>query len=222
MKKWNKKRIAAVAFEQGLIPPFHHADADTAIAVVEAAYRGGLRIIEFTNRSDQALKTFTTLARHCTKHLPDLALGAGTIMHVKQAKQFSKAGAQFIVSPVLNKAVGIWCKKESIFWCPGAGTATEATQAYEWDAQLIKLFPAEVLGPTFIKALKAPCPWLPIMPSGGVTLEKKNLKEWFDSGASCVAIGSHLFDKQVMLEKNFGVLEERIHTVLSHIASVRK
>jgi 2-dehydro-3-deoxyphosphogluconate aldolase/(4S)-4-hydroxy-2-oxoglutarate aldolase len=221
MKSWNKKKIAELAKEQGLIPPFNHEDAETAIALTEAAYRGGLRIIEFTNRSENALEIFSQLARHCAKKMPALALGIGTIMNVKQAKQFRKAGAQFIVAPILNSSVGAWCKKEDIFWCPGAGSATEAVQAHEWGASLVKLFPAEVLGPEFIKALKGPCPWVNVMPSGGVTTEKDNLKRWFDSGAYCVAIGSHLFSKQVMQEKKTDQLEENVRNVLSHIASVR-
>lgn len=221
MKKWSKKSIAALAKEQGLIPPFNHTDAAAAIALTEAAYRGGLRILEFTNRSENALAVFTQLAKHCSKKFPDLALGIGTIMDVRQARQFHKAGAQFIVSPVLNQKVGMWCKKEGVFWCPGAGSATEIQQAHEWGASLVKLFPAEVFGPAFIKAVKAPCPWLNIMPSGGVTTDKQNLKLWFESGAYCVAIGSQLFSKEVMQEKNYGLLEERVRSVLQDIAAVR-
>ena len=101
------------------------------------------------------------------------------------------------------------------------GTATEAVQAHEWGAGLVKLFPAEVLGPQFIKALKAPCPWLKVMPSGGVTLDKENLRHWFQSGAACVAIGSNLFDQSIMSRGDFDALAERMKTILQHIREVR-
>lgn len=221
MKKLKKEAILALAREQGVIPPFNHPDPATAIAITEAAYRGGLRIFEFTNRSEKALEVFREMIHARPKKYPDMVLGVGTIMNVKQARQYFKAGAQFIVAPTLSKEVGEWCAREKVFWCPGAGSATEAVQAHEWGASLIKLFPAEVLGHQFIKALKAPCPWLPIMPSGGVTLEKENLKQWFQSGAECVAIGSNLFAK-VLEEKNYDLLETRIRQLLADIREVRK
>lgn len=220
MKKLKKEAIQTLAAEQGVIPPFNHTDPATAVAITEAAYRGGLRIFEFTHRSENALDVFSAMIKARPKKYPDMVLGVGTIMNVKQARQYYKAGAQFIVAPTLNKAVGNWCAKENVFWCPGAGSATEAVQAHEWGASLIKIFPAEVLGPRFIKALKAPCPWLKLMPSGGVTLEKENLKQWFSSGVACVAIGSHLFTN-VLEEKNYGLLEARIRQLLADIRELR-
>jgi 2-dehydro-3-deoxyphosphogluconate aldolase/(4S)-4-hydroxy-2-oxoglutarate aldolase len=221
MKKIKKEQINACIEEQGIIPPFHHTDAQTAVAVTEALYKGGLRIFEFTNRSEGALDVFKAIVAAQPKKYPEMILGAGTIMNVQQAKKFYKAGARFIVAPTLSKAVGSWCKKENVFWCPGVGTATEAVQAHEWGAGLVKLFPAEVLGPLFIKALKAPCPWLKVMPSGGVTLDKENLRHWFQSGATCVAIGSNLFDQSIMSRGDFDALSQRMKTILQHIREVR-
>lgn len=221
MKKKSKEDILELALAQGLIPPFNHNDPETAIAVMEAVHRGGLRIFEFTNRSENALAIFKQMVKHARKHLPDLALGIGTIMTAKQAKAFHVAGAQFIVAPNLNKAVGQYCKKEKLFWCPGAATPTEVITAMEWGASLVKLFPAEVLGPVFIKALKGPCPWVKVMPSGGVTLDPENIRSWFEAGADCVAIGSHLFTKEIMAAKDYAALEERTRKMLNLIASVK-
>lgn len=221
MKKKNKEAILDLALTQGLIPPFNHNDPDTAIAVMEAVYRGGLRIFEFTNRSEDALDTFLRMVKHARKHMPDLVLGIGTIMNTAQAKAFHAAGAQFIVAPNLNKSVGQYCKKEKLFWCPGASTPSEVITAMELGAALVKLFPAEILGPVFIKALKGPCPWVKVMPSGGVTLDAENIRSWFAAGADCVAIGSNLFTKEIMAAKDYAALEERTRKMLNLIASIK-
>jgi 2-dehydro-3-deoxyphosphogluconate aldolase/(4S)-4-hydroxy-2-oxoglutarate aldolase len=221
MKRLSKKEILQLAASQGLLPPFNHTDETAAKKILDAIYAGGLRIIEFTNRSENAVPVFKSLIKHAEKNLPGLIIGIGTIMNAKQAKQFYKAGAQFIVAPVLTKEVGEFCVKNEVLWVPGAATPTEIVQAHEWGAGLVKIFPAEVLGPAFIKALKAPCPWVKVMPSGGVTLEEENLRQWFTTGIECVAIGSQLFSKEIMEERNFTLLTERIKWLLGTIADVR-
>lgn len=216
-----KEDILQLARVQGLLPPFNHTDLKAAKNILSAIYAGGLRVIEFTNRADNALDVFEELVVFAKKNLPDLVVGVGTIMNAKQAKQFHKAGAQFIVAPTLNLEVGAYCSKQNLFWCPGAGTATEVVQAHDWGASLVKIFPAEVLGVTFIKALKGPCPWTRVMPSGGVTMDENNLKQWFDNGVECVAIGSNLFSPEVMKEGNMALLEQRIRWLLDTIKKVR-
>lgn len=221
MKKLDKEDILLLARVQGLLPPFNHPDETTAKKILKATYDGGLRIIEYTNRSGNALDVFESLVKYVRKELPEMVIGIGTIMNVKQAKQFHKAGAQFIVAPTLNLEVGAYCSKHNLFWCPGAGTATEIVQAHEWGATLVKIFPAEVLGTAFVKALKGPCPWVKVMPSGGVTLDESNLTDWLQSGVECVAIGSQLFSKEIMQEGNMKLLEERIKWLLATIKKIR-
>ena len=221
MKTFKKEEIFKLAATQGLLPPFHHTDEKSAKNILDAIYDGGLRIIEYTNRSEHALKIFSSLAKHTSKNLPDLVLGVGTIMNVKQAKQFYKEGAQFIVSPILDKGVGEFCKKHDLFWGPGAYSPTEIIQAHEWGASLVKIFPADTLNPTFVKALMGPCPWVKVMPSGGVTLEEGNIRQWLKSGVVCIAIGSQLFSKEIMEDGNYGLLTKRINWLLSTIKSIR-
>ena len=221
MKRLSKEEIFQLAASQGLLPPFNHADETIAKNILNAIYAGGLRIIEFTNRSENALAVFKSLVKHAEKNLPGLVLGIGTIMNAKQAKQFYKAGAQFIVAPVLTKEVGEYCAKNEIFWCPGAATPTEIIQATEWGADLVKIFPAETLGPAFVKALRGPCPWVKVMPSGGVTLDEDNIRQWFAAGVVCVAIGSQLFSKEIMQDGNYTLLTERVKWLLSTIELVR-
>ena len=222
MKRLSKEKILQVAANQGLLPPFNHVDEKVAINILDAIYAGGLRIIEFTNRADNALVVFKSLVKHAAKNLPGLVLGIGTIMNVKQAKQFYKAGAQFIVAPILTKEVGEYCVKNDILWVPGAATPTEIVQATEWGADLVKIFPADTLGPAFVKALHGPCPWIKVMPSGGVTLEEENIRQWFATGVVCVAIGSQLFSKEITEDGNYELLTQRIKWLLGTIAAVKK
>lgn len=221
MKQKNKKEVFELAAAQGLVPPFNHPDEHAAKKILDAAYAGGLRIIEYTNRSDNAHEVFESLVTHVEKKLPGMVLGAGTIMTAKQAKQFYKAGAHFIVSPVLTESVGEFCQKNEVFWCPGAATPTEIVQAHNWGADLVKIFPAEVLGATFVRSLRGPCPWVKVMPSGGVTLNENNLREWFEAGVVCVAIGSQLISKEISEDGNYDLLTQRIQWVLSTINSIR-
>jgi len=221
MKIIKKEEIFNLAATQGLLPPFHHTDEKSARNVLDAIYEGGLRIIEYTNRSEHALKIFSSLVKHARKNLPDLVLGVGTIMNVKQAKLFYKEGAQFIVSPILEKSVGEFCEKHDLFWGPGAYSPTEIIQAHEWGASLVKIFPADTLSPTFVKALMGPCPWVKVMPSGGVTLEEGNIKQWLKSGVVCIAIGSQLFSKEIMQDGNYGLLTSRIEWLLTTISKIR-
>ena len=221
MKALTKEEILQLATVQGLLPPFNHPDEKTAKQILDAVYAGGLRIIEYTNRSANALDVFESIANYAQRKLPGLVLGIGTIMNAKQAKQFHKAGARFIVAPTLSLDVGAYCSKNNLLWCPGAGTATEIVQAHEWGALLVKIFPAEILGPAFVRALKGPCPWTKVMPSGGVTLEESNLREWLKSGVECVAIGSQLFSKEIMQDGNMQLLTERIDWILKTIKKVR-
>ena len=222
MKKISKEEIFQLAATQGLLPPFNHEDEKTALKILDAIYAGGLRIIEFTNRTENALAVFKSMVKYAAKNLPGLVLGIGTIMTVKQAKQFYKAGAQFIVAPILTKEVGDYCVKNEILWVPGAATPTEIIQAISWGADLVKIFPADTLGPTFVKSLRGPCPWVKVMPSGGVTLDEENIRQWFNSGVVCIAIGSQLFSKEIMQDGNFELLRQRIAWLLATIAAVRK
>src|ERR1700730_18190683 len=109
MKKNSKERIIDLMVHQGILPMFSHEDENISLLLLRAAYGGGAKLIEFTNRSFHALKIFKTLKKTAAKEMPGLLLGAGTIMNVKDAQAFVKAGADFIVAPVIDKGVAKFC-----------------------------------------------------------------------------------------------------------------
>ena len=128
--------------------------------------------------------------------LPELILGIGSVIDAGTASSYIQSGANFIVAPIVNPEVAATCNRRKIPWMPGCGSLTEINFAESLGADIVKIFPAQqVGGPEFIKAVKGPCPWSNIMPTGGVQPEDGNLKEWFAAGAHCVGLGSQLFVK---------------------------
>jgi 2-dehydro-3-deoxyphosphogluconate aldolase/(4S)-4-hydroxy-2-oxoglutarate aldolase len=192
-----------------IIPVFYHKNADVAKSVLEACYKGGLRVFEFTNRGDNALDVFSELKKHAQK-FPDLLLGIGTILDSAAAELFVAADADFIVSPILNLEVGKVCHRYKKFWVPGCGTLTEIVNAKNAGAELIKVFPGSVLGPKFISSVLAVVPDLKLMPTGGVEPSHENLKAWFDAGVYCVGMGSQLISHSIIEGKRWNDLEANV------------
>ncbi len=220
--KYSVTEINNALHQQGVLPLFNNPDIEISKAVIQAAYNGGMRIFEYTNRSENALNIFYELEKYASNHLPGFILGIGTIINAQQAEDFHKAGAAFIVQPIITEAVGKYCMENNVYWCPGASTLTEIVYAHNLGAQMVKVFPADTLGgPAYLKAIKAPCPFIHIMASGGVTTDPENLENWFAAGADCVGIGSKLFSKETMQSKDFSQLENNIRSMLASIQQVK-
>jgi len=204
----------------GLVPVFNHTDIAVAKQVLDACYAGGVRVFEFTNRGDNALEVFKILAQYAQKY-EDLLLGIGTIFSKEDAEKFHNAGAKFIVSPAMVPEMAEYCKSHNVLWIPGCGTVTEIHKAVQHGASIVKAFPGNVLGPGFVKAVKAVFPKLPIMPTGGVAPTEENLKAWFDAGVTCVGMGSKLIKKEMLVKEGHVHLENVVRETLSLIAKVR-
>lgn len=215
------KDITGMMQACGVVPVFYHEDAQVACDVVHACYAGGLRIFEFTNRGKHASAVFKTLQSYCRKNLPEMMLGAGSIVNGNSADDFIGMGADFIVSPLISESVIDVCRSKDILHIPGCGTVTEVGRAQKAGAAVVKLFPAEVLGPSFIRAIRGPMPWSNIMPTGGVTMEKENIKAWFDAGAFCIGMGSALFSRELIEQGDMNSLTQRVTLLLSTIQEVR-
>ena len=206
---------------QRALPLFTCSDAATGMRVLEALHAGGLRVVEFTNRTAAALDVFRDLVAEAAARLPDMTLGAGTIIDRSQAEAFAAAGARFIVAPNLDDEVGRFCGERGLPWCPGTGTVTEMIRAHRLGAAVIKVFPADALGgPAFVKGVRGPCGWLKLMPSGGVTLDEANLRAWFAAGVFCVGMGSHLVDAATLAEGRFADLTDRARRLVAILEGI--
>lgn len=206
----DKETTLILLNEVGIVPLFFHADVEIAKEVINAAYRGGARAFEFTNRGENAYNVFTELLAYVKESLPGLSLGIGTIYDAETAQKFIDAGTDFIVTPCFNPAVGEACLKAGIPWIPGVSTLTEIYNAQQAGAEVVKLFPGEVVGSAFVRAIRGPMPKVKIMVTGGVQPTKESINEWFGAGAYAVGLGSNLFPKDVVAQGNYPWIEQKV------------
>lgn len=221
MKRLSRPEVAVKFRDSGLVPLFYHSDPEIVKKVVSSCYEGGARFFEFTNRGEFAHEVFSEVVRYSREHCPEMILGTGSVTDAASASLYMSLGAEFIVSPVLREDVAKICNRRKILYLPGCGTLGEICTAEELGCEIVKLFPASVYGPEFVKAVKGPQPWTSIMPSGGVSTEKENLKEWFDAGVTCVGMGSSLITKEIVQNKDFNALKTKVSEVLKLISEVR-
>lgn len=204
----------------GMIPVFYHADSEIAKGVLDAAYAGGVRVFEFTNRGGNAFDVFKQLLDH-GKQYSDLSIGIGTIMDDNTTQKYIDAGAAFIVSPILKPSMSEACKKNNIPWIPGCATPTEIVTAKEAGASVIKIFPGSVLGPGFVSSLLPVIPGYKLMPTGGVEPTQENLAAWFGAGVICVGMGSQLIKKELLASKNWKSLQDDFTKAMALIKNIR-
>ena len=205
--KFTKAQLYAKINEVPIMPLFNHPDLAVSKAVVKACYDGGIKVFEYTNRGEGAALIFAELVKYVRQELPEMAIGIGTVFNVEEAEYFVDLDTDFIVQPIMNPTVGNVCHKHKIAWMPGVMTVTELYNAQQAGADIIKIFPANVLGTAFIKALIAPMPHAKVMVTGGVEPNEENIKGWFSAGVTAVGMGSQLFPKDVLANKNYQQIE---------------
>ncbi|MDR3286203.1 MAG: bifunctional 4-hydroxy-2-oxoglutarate aldolase/2-dehydro-3-deoxy-phosphogluconate aldolase [Prevotellaceae bacterium] len=218
MSKFNKIQVLEAMSSSGIVPVFYHSDIDVAKNVVKACYEGGIRVFEFTNRGEFAHEIFSELSKFTAKECPELILGIGSVIDAPTAAIYIQLGANFIVSPLFNPDIVKVANRRLIPYIPGCGSVSEIGFAQEMGCDLCKIFPGDVLGANFVKALKAPMPWTMLMVTGGVKPEETNLKTWFDAGVTCVGIGSNLFPKEVITANEW----EKITTSCKDVLEITK
>lgn len=219
--KYNRIQVEQAMENTGVIPVFYNQDAETAVKVMKACYDGGIRVFEFTNRGGKAQEVFSALKAYCDAELPGLILGAGSISFGKDARRFIRLGADFIVGPQYVPSVRRVCRWRGIAYIPGCGTVSEIGRAQRAGCGICKVFPGDVLGPGFVKALRAPMPWSRVMVTGGVRPERENLEKWFKSGAACVGMGSNLFPKEVVAAGEWDRITELCRNTIEIIKSLK-
>ena len=184
----SRLKVLARIVESGLVAVVRAERSDEAARIAEACAAGGVGAIEITLTVPGALRVIEDLAaRH---DAGSLLIGAGTVLDAQTARMAILAGAQFVVCPSIDADTGQLCNRYGIAWMPGAQTVRDVIAAMELGADVVKVFPGEVLGPGFIRAVKGPLPQACLMPTGGVTLE--NAGEWIEAGAVALGVGGNL------------------------------
>lgn len=222
MARFSKMQVNQVASQTGMVPVFYHNDLEVAKQVLKACYEGGVRAFEFTNRGDFAHEIFGELVKWAAKECPEMILGIGSIVDAGTASLYLQLGANFVVGPLLNPDIFKVCNRRQVPYIPGCATATEVSYAQELGADIVKVFPGDVVGAGFVKGIKAPMPWSNIMVTGGVTPTEDNLNKWFSAGVTCVGMGSNLFPKDVIAAKEWSKITQLCKDTFVIIAKVRK
>jgi 2-dehydro-3-deoxyphosphogluconate aldolase/(4S)-4-hydroxy-2-oxoglutarate aldolase len=218
----NKKtELVNLVQQQGLLPLFFYKDAEVSVQVLRALYNAGIRSVEYTNRGEAAFENFKKLREVCDDEMKDMFLGIGTIKNADAARKFIDVGADYIISPGLVKEVAKVADKNEMLWVPGCMTPSEIIRAENWGAKLIKLFPGNLLGPSFLSAVKELFPDLLFMPTGGVEVDKENISGWFKAGVCAVGMGSKLITKQSLENRDYGKITELTKQALDIINSVK-
>ncbi|HEX6890426.1 MAG TPA: bifunctional 4-hydroxy-2-oxoglutarate aldolase/2-dehydro-3-deoxy-phosphogluconate aldolase [Chryseolinea sp.] len=214
MARFTKRQVVSGMKEARIVPLFTHDNPKDAQEVLEAAYEGGIRVFEFTNRRENSFEVFKHLLSVSGKY-PDLMLGIGTILDGPTTKKFIDAGADFVISPIMKLEMAKVCREHDISWIPGCATLTEIVTAKDNGAEIIKLFPGSVLGPGFVSSVMPVVPGLQLMITGGVEPNEKSISSWLKAGAACLGMGSQLFTKEILEQKNWMLLKQRIQEALT-------
>ena len=183
-----KEQIIGRIKEGGLVAVVRAENAEKAISITEACIEGGVAAIELTFTVPFAHQVIETLAKRYDKG--EIIIGAGTVLDGETARIAMLSGARFIVSPCFKEDIVRLCNRYRTPVMPGVMTVTEAVAAMEAGADVLKVFPGELLGPSFIKALRGPLPYAQIMPTGGVS--EANAADWIKAGAVALGVGGAL------------------------------
>ena len=188
--------------EVGIIPVIRAPSADAAVAVVEALLQAGLTVAEITMTVPNAIDAIAAVAK---RFAGEVLVGAGTVTDAKTARRAIDAGADFIVTPCLVPHVIDTARRADVAVLPGALTPTEVFEAFRLGGDMVKVFPAQnVGGAAYLRALRGPFPDIPLVPTGGVTLE--NIREMFDAGAAAVGVGSELVSKDALARRDYAAI----------------
>ena len=221
MAQFSRLEVAQTMKETGLVPLFYHEDPSVGNQVIRACYEGGARLMEFTARGDFAHEVFAELVKYAVRELPGMILGVGSVTDAASASTYMSLGANFIVTPVLREDIAKICNRRKVLWSPGCGSLTEIARAEELGCEIVKLFPGEIYGPGFVKAVKGPQPWTSIMPTGGVSPTEESLRSWFEAGVTCVGMGSQLIKKGANGKYDLEGIQNSVRESLRIIRSFR-
>ena len=217
-----KNAVLTTIETDGVVPVFYNADLELTKEVARRLVAGGIHTIEFTNRGDGAIEVFASLIAWARSETPELIVGVGSVSEAATAVHMIDLGANFVFAPSLNPEVAAVCNARNVPYVPGCGTLTEIQSAYRLGCDIVKLFPAgSIGGPGFLSAVRAPCPWVRGIPTGGVEPTVESMGAWFKAGAPAVGMGSKLLSKELITARDFDGIETAVANAVSAVAEAR-
>src|SRR5437588_8130119 len=201
----------------GIVAVVRSESSASLVKVVQALAEGGVGAAEVTFTVPDAIEVIRQVRREVGD---SVVLGAGTILDPETARAALLAGAEYVVAPTLNLDVIRLCHRYDKLVMPGAFTPTEILAAWEAGADIVKVFPADVVGPTFFKAMRGPLPQIRLMPTGGVDLT--TAAAFLKAGACCLGIGGQLVEQRAVAEGNFERIRELARKFVTIVQETRK
>jgi 2-dehydro-3-deoxyphosphogluconate aldolase/(4S)-4-hydroxy-2-oxoglutarate aldolase len=183
-----KLKVLSRVMESGLVAVVRADSSEQASRIAEACAAGGVAAVEITFTVPGTANVISDLAKQYQKD--EILIGAGTVLDPETARIAILSGAQFVVSPALNPESARLCNRYQIPYMPGAATPREVIEAMECGAAIVKVFPGDTLGPSFVKAIRGPLPQVSLMPTGGVDIG--NVADWIKAGCVAVGVGGNL------------------------------
>ena len=221
MAKFMKHEVVGKMLELGLVPVFYNGDIEVAKKIVQACADGGAKVVEFTNRGDFAYQVFSELAKWCNGEFDDVILGVGSVIDPATAAIYINNGANFVVGPIFNPEIAKVCNRRKVPYSPGCGSPSEISQAEEMGCDIVKVFPGNRLKAGFISSMLGPCPWVKLMPTGGVDTTRESVFEWIKAGAACLGIGSKLIVRDLVKAGDFEGISKKVEQTLAWIREAR-
>ena len=213
----SREIIVGKLIESGAVAVIRLADPKKLIKVAEAIYTGGVSGIEITMTVPDAIRVIADASKEIGSYMN---VGVGSVLNVETAQKAIDAGAKYVVSPIFKKEIIEIAHRNGVPAMPGAFTPTEIQTAYECGADIVKVFPADVVGMAFFKGVLAPMPHLKLMPTGGVTLT--NAGDWLKAGACAVGVGTALLDRKAIDSENYKALTDNAKILMESIAKARQ
>ncbi len=213
--------LITIIQQQGVLPLYYDDDKEISVEVLKALSRAGCIAVEYTNRGYYAYENFKAMKAFCQQYLPHMLLGIGTIKNQEEVKQFASAGADFIICPGVVPAVAEAAKEAGIPWIPGCLTPTEIILAEQCGAKLIKLFPGNLLGHSYVSSVKDIFPELKFIPTGGVEVTEENISSWFKEGVCAVGLGSKVISKELLKSGDYTTIEKKTKEALEMVRRLR-
>ena len=212
----NKSSLLRSFTDTGIVGIIRVQSSTELLRIAQALYRGGLYCLEITMNTPGALKAIEEVGQN----LPEIIMGAGTVLDAVSAREAILAGAQFLVTPTVKLDVLEVAHRYGVPAIIGAMTPTEILTAWEAGADLVKVFPASILGPKYLQEIHGPLPQIPLVPTGGITAD--NAGDFIRAGAVAVCVGSWLVDKKAVAEGRFEVLTERARQLVEAVRKARE
>lgn len=211
-----KNKLLEIIEQSGVVAVVRVSNPEELLNITEALLKGGLKAIEITMTTPGALEAIKEIK---AQYGDCIIIGAGSVLDAETARLCILQGAEFVVSPIFNRAMIDMCKRYTTMVIPGAFTPTEILTAWEAGGDVIKVFPATSVGHKYFKDIKGPLPQVKLTPTGGVSLE--NAGDFIRAGAAFIGVGGNLVDKKAIAEKRWSELTENAKCYLEKVKLAR-